>query len=91
MVSITASGFHGKVGLEILRNQCPIAENFTLIGPLLAYANPQPPQPLFTEEDVKELTEMFPSVDAEVVKSVLEEKRGNKDAAANALVSMMAD
>jgi len=59
----------------------------------VAYVNPQlqPPQPLFTEEDVKELTEMFPSIDAEVVKSVLEEKRGNKEAAANALVSMMAD
>jgi toll-interacting protein len=67
-------------------------------GAPISYANPQlqqqaqqPQQPMFTEEDVKELTEMFPSIDAEVVKSVLEEKRGNKDAAANALMSMMGD
>jgi len=50
-----------------------------------------PQQPLFTEEDVKELAELFPNIDVEVVKSVLEEKRGNKEAAANALVSMLAD
>ncbi|PAV58253.1 hypothetical protein WR25_11909 isoform B [Diploscapter pachys] len=41
-----------------------------------------------TEEDLKEFADMFPSVDKEVVKCILEEKRGNKEATVNALLEM---
>lgn len=47
--------------------------------------------PLFTDADVAELGEMFPAVEAEVIKSVLFEKRGNKDATVNALLLINAD
>jgi toll-interacting protein len=50
-----------------------------------------PPPPLYTEEDAKELAEMFPNMEAEVIRSVLDEKRGNKDAAVNALLSIGSD
>lgn len=46
--------------------------------------------PRFTDEDVAELSEMFPQVDKEVVTSVLEEKCGNKDATINALLAITA-
>lgn len=41
-----------------------------------------------TEEDIKQLKEMFPNVEDEVIKSVLEEKQGHKQAAINALLSI---
>jgi uncharacterized protein YlaN (UPF0358 family) len=37
-----------------------------------------PSGPLYSEEDAKEMHDMFPSVDLEVIKCVLDEKRGNK-------------
>jgi toll-interacting protein len=43
---------------------------------------------LFTEEALNELCELFPNIEREVVKSVLEANRGNKEASANALVEM---
>ncbi len=44
--------------------------------------------PLYTDDDVNELQEVFPNIDLEVIKSVLDEKRGNKDAAINALLAI---
>ena len=47
--------------------------------------------PTITEEDIKRMQEMFPSIDADVIKSVLEAARGNQDQAVNNLLSMTAD
>ncbi|KAL1421610.1 hypothetical protein MTO96_004000 [Rhipicephalus appendiculatus] len=58
-------------------------------NPALQPAAQQQPAPVpITEEDVKQVQEMFPEMDAEVVKGVLESHRGNKDAAVNALLAM---
>uniref|UniRef100_A0A1I7ZSJ4 CUE domain-containing protein n=1 Tax=Steinernema glaseri TaxID=37863 RepID=A0A1I7ZSJ4_9BILA len=51
-------------------------------------AQPAPEGPLYTEEEVKELSEMFPNIDAEVIRSVLDEKRGDKDGTVTALLEM---
>ncbi|CAD5124183.1 DgyrCDS12481 [Dimorphilus gyrociliatus] len=44
--------------------------------------------PLYTEEDIKQLKDMFPGVDEDVVKSVLHANQGNKDRAINDLLQM---
>ncbi len=45
-------------------------------------------QPAFTEEEVNELHVMFPSIEADVIRSVLEVNSGNKDATVTALIDM---
>jgi toll-interacting protein len=48
----------------------------------------QAPQQLYTEEELNELQAMFPNVDKEVIRSVLEMKRGDKDGTVTALIEM---
>ena len=54
----------------------------------------QPPQPQpaaakpVTDEDVAVVKDMFPDVEVEVIKSVLDANRGDKDATINNLLSM---
>ena len=47
--------------------------------------------PPISEEDIKQLQEMFPTIEREVVKSVLEAARGNTDQAVSNLLSMTSD
>uniref|UniRef100_A0A1I7T8R1 CUE domain-containing protein n=1 Tax=Caenorhabditis tropicalis TaxID=1561998 RepID=A0A1I7T8R1_9PELO len=62
--------------------------------PLQSEVRPQQeavPVPLpveITEEDTKEIQEMFPTVDKEVIKCILEERRGDKEAAVSAILEM---
>ncbi|XP_071941810.1 toll-interacting protein A-like [Antedon mediterranea] len=49
--------------------------------------HPQPPPPI-TPEDIKSINEMFPDTEPEVIKSVLEANRGNREAAVTTLLNM---
>lgn len=55
--------------------------------------NPPQPQPAaairpVTDEDVAAMHDMFPDIEVDVIKSVLEANRGDKDASINNLLSM---
>lgn len=47
-----------------------------------------PPEQPVTDDDVKQVKEMFPNLDDEVIKSVLEANHGNKQSTINSLLQM---
>ncbi|KAI5739843.1 hypothetical protein M8J77_024048 [Diaphorina citri] len=57
------------------------------VNPAVPLQQPLPPVQL-SETDLKQIQEMFPNMDGDVVKSVYEVNRGNKDATVNSLLQM---
>lgn len=60
---------------------------------LPVYIQPQavqqpPPVHLLTEQDIVELMEIFPTIDKEVIRSIGENNRGNKEATINSLLQL---
>lgn len=54
----------------------------------------QPPQPqpiVISDEDVTQVHEMFPNIDVDVIKAIMETQRGNKDRTINSLLQMTSD
>uniref|UniRef100_A0A183GNY6 CUE domain-containing protein n=1 Tax=Heligmosomoides polygyrus TaxID=6339 RepID=A0A183GNY6_HELPZ len=78
----------GKEGmLHLIISFAPVEASISPAALLPATASPPLPVEI-TAEDTKELEDMFPGVDREVIRCVLEESRGDKDATVSALLEL---
>ncbi|KAL1228572.1 Toll-interacting protein [Trichinella spiralis] len=68
--------------IQMISQQQPVL----LVPVISSSAFPTPPR--FTQADVKELHDMFPNVDEEIIVSILESKNGNKEATINDLLDL---
>ena len=50
--------------------------------------NPPLPPAVISDEDVSQLRDMFPSIEVDVIRTLLENERGNRDRAVNLLLQM---
>ena len=76
--------------IEASKREFPISKCIILVTILVLEEIRQGPVEI-KEEDVNEMAAMFPNVDKEVIKAILEDKRGNKEAAVTALIELSAE
>ncbi|KAK6730300.1 hypothetical protein RB195_007018 [Necator americanus] len=86
--SLSGQQGEGKEGMiHLIISFAPV--DATLSAAAILPSTASPPLPVeITAEDTKELEVMFPGVDREVIRCVLEESRGDKDATVSVLLEM---
>ena len=68
---------------------CMVHVRYTAVYPPARPA--MPPGPPYTEEDFKQVKDMFPNLEDDIIQSVFAANNGNKDATINNLLQMSAD
>jgi toll-interacting protein len=87
-------GKEGVINLVVSFSPVPRPQNAIEVEeataqiPPPAAGNAEPIDQMFTEEELNELAEMFPNIEREVIKQVLEANRGAKDQTVNSLIEM---
>lgn len=61
------------------------------VPPTAQHHQQQQQQVVINEEDVKQVQEMFPNIEIDVIKAIMETERGNKDRTINSLLQLTND